>query len=157
MILKKITNEKIHSILPIPWFWSFLSCKELSSSLNVIRIIRNEVPRDLQILVYRDGLEQENLLISSGDSSIVKADCVYELGSLVVCDVIWAFRQMNDSVDVVFEDGKILSYCSSNNCWKNDKNIVNFKLGREEYAGYEQIAEHTYRFTITEEDYALAE
>jgi hypothetical protein len=154
--LEEITIKYMKNLLFLIIAFSLISCREQENTFEVTRIIKNDTDYSLQISVYGSGLIYEQVKIGENSADTANSLCVVERSRLASCKVDWSF--VADSVQVIFDDQKELIYCSTSmGCNINDKNIVSLDVLLPNVGGYEKIAENSYVFTLTEEDYEAAE
>ncbi len=135
----------------------FQSCKEANSSFDVTRIIKNNTNSSINLKVYLEDLVVEEYLIEAQDSLVSNSICGTDINE-DFCSLIWTYVG-RDSVSLIFDDKKVLTYCGfDENCYyQNDKTIMWFSLYGENEEGYIEVSDNIFVFTITEEDYLLAE
>lgn len=132
------------------------SCKEEQSTFDVTRIIKNETDHILLITVYDEGDISESILIGAMDADTADEKCGTERGRIAFCDLVWGRER--DSVSIFFGEEKYLTYCSEKwGCLINDKNILGLNVLTDNQEGYVEFSDNVYVFSITQEEYDIAE
>ena len=154
------TNERITSRRNLIWVNLIflvitIGCLEDQYSIDATRIIKNETSHSLVLKIFESGGIRETIQISSHNSDTAYQMCNGEKGRLIDCDIV--FANVGDSVQVIFDHKRILTYCVLEEmCFVNGKNIMYLDVEGENTSGYEKVAEGVFQFSITSEEYNLA-
>ncbi|WP_375578241.1 hypothetical protein ABWH96_14535 [Marivirga tractuosa] len=152
------------NIIRIVWFLCFclsINACHQESTIMVTRIINNQTDKPVEINIWVSNNLFEKIKIAENSADTLKSICDIERGQVQNCNPVARWSEGADSVQVIFENESVLTYCISDTYCReiNKKNIMDFNIFNTPGVannGYEEIEDKVFVFTIEESDYELA-